>query len=187
MIGKRFPHRADAGAAARLQPDLHRLRPHPRVRIDHHGARAARGVPGGGGRVRRADRLHLRRRAAAVPADRRAGRAGILERNRHIYLCTNGMFIRKRLRRVPARPRASSSTSTWTAWRRRTTCAWSAKASSSEAIEGIKAAKAAGFKVCTNTTVYKETDMREIEALFEYLEQFDVDGHSSRRPTATRR
>ena len=46
-----------------------------------------------------------------------------------------------------------------------------------EAIEGIKAAKEAGFKVFTNTTVYKETDMNEIEELFEYLEQFDVDGH----------
>jgi hopanoid biosynthesis associated radical SAM protein HpnH len=45
------------------------------------------------------------------------------------------------------------------------------------AVEGIKAAKAAGFQVCTNTTVYKETDMREIEELFEYLKQFDVDGH----------
>jgi hopanoid biosynthesis associated radical SAM protein HpnH len=46
-----------------------------------------------------------------------------------------------------------------------------------EAIEGIKAAKAAGFMVCTNTTVYSETDMKEIEALFEYLQQFDIDGH----------
>ncbi len=31
--------------------------------------------------------------------------------------------------------------------------------------------------VCTNTTVYKETDMAEIEELFEYLKQFNVDGH----------
>ena len=31
-----------------------------------------------------------------------------------------------------------------------------------EAIEGIKAAKADGFKVFSNTTVYKETDMNEI-------------------------
>jgi hopanoid biosynthesis associated radical SAM protein HpnH len=46
-----------------------------------------------------------------------------------------------------------------------------------EAVEGLKAAKQAGFKVCTNTTIYKETDMKEIEALFEFLEQFDVDGH----------
>ena len=37
------------------------------------------------------------------------------------------------------------------------------------AVEGIKAAKKAGFLVCTNTTVYKETDMDEIDALFAYL------------------
>jgi hopanoid biosynthesis associated radical SAM protein HpnH len=46
-----------------------------------------------------------------------------------------------------------------------------------EAVEGIKAAKAAGFKVCTNTTVYRETDMNEIDALFEYLQRLQVDGH----------
>jgi hopanoid biosynthesis associated radical SAM protein HpnH len=32
--------------------------------------------------------------------------------------------------------------------------------------------------VVTNTTVYKETDMKEIEALYEYLKQFGVDGHT---------
>ncbi len=47
-----------------------------------------------------------------------------------------------------------------------------------EAIEGIKAAKAGGFKVFTNTTVYRETDMNEIWEMFEYLEQFKVDGHT---------
>ena len=46
-----------------------------------------------------------------------------------------------------------------------------------EAIEGIKIAKAAGFMVCTNTTVYKETDMNELVELYDYLQQFDVDGH----------
>ena len=47
-----------------------------------------------------------------------------------------------------------------------------------EAIEGIKAAKAAGFKVFTNTTVYKETDMNEIWELYEFLEPLKVDGHA---------
>ena len=32
-----IPAGADARAAARLQPDLHRLRPHPRIRDDHQG------------------------------------------------------------------------------------------------------------------------------------------------------
>ena len=46
------------------------------------------------------------------------------------------------------------------------------------AIEGIKIAKAAGFRVFTNTTVYRETDMKEIWELFEYLEPLKVDGHT---------
>ncbi len=45
-----------------------------------------------------------------------------------------------------------------------------------EAIEGIKAAKAAGFLVCSNTTIYKQTDLREITDLFDYLQTLDVDG-----------
>ena len=39
-----------------------------------------------------------------------------------------------------------------------------------EAIEGIKAAKAAGFLVCSNTTIYKETDLNEIADLYSYLD-----------------
>jgi hopanoid biosynthesis associated radical SAM protein HpnH len=45
------------------------------------------------------------------------------------------------------------------------------------AIESIKAAKAAGFLVCTNTTVYRETDMNEIWQMFELLEDLGVDTH----------
>jgi hopanoid biosynthesis associated radical SAM protein HpnH len=45
-----------------------------------------------------------------------------------------------------------------------------------EAIEGIKAAKAAGFLVCTNTTIYKETDMDEIAVMLAYLTELKVDG-----------
>src|SRR5262249_42258543 len=45
-----------------------------------------------------------------------------------------------------------------------------------QAIDGIKAAKQAGFLVCTNTTVFKETDMAELEELFAYLTTLDVDG-----------
>src|SRR5438128_4191017 len=44
------------------------------------------------------------------------------------------------------------------------------------AVEGIKAAKAAGFLVCTNTTVFKETDMNELDALYAFLTRLGVDG-----------
>ncbi|MBM3858964.1 MAG: adenosyl-hopene transferase HpnH [Verrucomicrobia bacterium] len=45
-----------------------------------------------------------------------------------------------------------------------------------ECIAAIKMAKALGFQVATNTTVYKETDMREIEHLFDFLSSLGVDG-----------
>lgn len=42
--------------------------------------------------------------------------------------------------------------------------------------ENIKLAKKAGFTVCTNTTVYKETSAEEIEDLFRHLQGLGVDG-----------
>lgn len=44
------------------------------------------------------------------------------------------------------------------------------------AIEGLKAAKAAGFRVYTNTTVFKQTDLAEIRQLFDLLSRLGVDG-----------
>src|SRR5207245_9901674 len=46
-----------------------------------------------------------------------------------------------------------------------------------EAVEGIRAAKAAGFLVCSNTTIYKETDLDEIAELYDYLDTLGVDGY----------
>jgi MoaA/NifB/PqqE/SkfB family radical SAM enzyme len=47
-----------------------------------------------------------------------------------------------------------------------------------ECILAIKMAKALGFQVATNTTVYKETDMGEISRLFDFLSWIGVDGHT---------
>ena len=102
--------------------------------------------------------------------------AGLLERNRHIYLCTNGMFIKKRLSEFKPDDRFFFNIHLDGLEKTHDICV-EREGVFREAIEGLKAAKAAGFKVSTNTTVYKETDMKEIEALFEYLEPFGVDGH----------
>ena len=101
---------------------------------------------------------------------------GILERNRHIYLCTNGMFVRRRLREFQPDKRFYFNVHLDGMEKTHDLCV-EKQGVFREAIEGIKAAKAAGFQVCTNTTVYKETDMREIEELFAYLEPLGVDGH----------
>ena len=99
----------------------------------------------------------------------------ILARGRHIYLCTNGMFIRKRLHEF--RPTASFFWNVHLDGLERThDLAVERDGVFREAIEGIKAAKAAGFLVCSNTTIYKETDLNEIAELYAYLHELGVDG-----------
>jgi len=39
-------------------------------------------------------------------------------------------------------------------------------------------AKIVGYQVATNTTVYKETDVKEIEGMFEFFSSLEVDGHT---------
>src|SRR5262249_21407321 len=100
---------------------------------------------------------------------------GILKRRKHIYLCTNGMFIKKRLHEFRATSRfffnihldGLEETHDVAVERRGVFKA---------AVEGIVAAKARGFLVCTNTTIYKETDLGEIDRLFTYLTRLGVDG-----------
>ena len=99
----------------------------------------------------------------------------ILQRRKHIYLCTNGMFIQRKLHEFKPTSRfffnvhldGLEETHDRAVERRGVFKA---------AVEGIKAAKAAGFLVCTNTTVFKETNMDELDALYAYLTRLGVDG-----------
>jgi hopanoid biosynthesis associated radical SAM protein HpnH len=100
----------------------------------------------------------------------------ILDRKKHIYLCTNGMFTRKRLKEFKPTSRFFFNVHLDGLEKTHDLCV-ERKGVYREAIEGIKAAKAAGFQVCTNTTIYKQTDLTEIAELFEYLQTLDVDGH----------
>ncbi|MBK5291370.1 MAG: adenosyl-hopene transferase HpnH [Acidobacteriia bacterium] len=99
-----------------------------------------------------------------------------LGRGKHIYLCTNGMFIRKKLHDYRPDSKLFFNVHLDGMEKTHDLCV-ERDGVFREAIEGIKAAKAAGFKVCTNTTVFRETDMNEIDELFAYLKQFHVDGH----------
>jgi MoaA/NifB/PqqE/SkfB family radical SAM enzyme len=47
-----------------------------------------------------------------------------------------------------------------------------------EAVLAMRMAKILGYQVATNTTVYKETDPREIEQMFAFLSTLGVDGHT---------
>jgi hopanoid biosynthesis associated radical SAM protein HpnH len=100
----------------------------------------------------------------------------ILARKKNIYLCTNGMFIRKRLNEFKPTSRFFFNVHLDGLEKTHDLCV-ERDGVYHEAIEGIKAAKAAGFLVCSNTTIYKETDLEEIAELFAFLRELGVDGY----------
>jgi hopanoid biosynthesis associated radical SAM protein HpnH len=99
----------------------------------------------------------------------------LIHRRKHIYLCTNAILLEKSLPKLPRSKRLTLSVHV------------DGLAATHDhilgrsglfdnAIRAIKAAKAQGFRVCTNTTIYKESDVQEIESLFALLTDIGVDG-----------
>lgn len=101
--------------------------------------------------------------------------AKILERKKVVYLCTNGMFIEKKIKEYRPSPRFFFNVHL-DGMRASHDIAVEREGVYDAAIAGIKAAKAAGFLVCSNTTVFAETDMAELDELFAYLTSLEVDG-----------
>lgn len=99
----------------------------------------------------------------------------LMERGRHVYLCTNGTLLERRLAGWKAAERLFINVHV--DGMEQTHDAIVGRAGVfAQAVAGIRAAKRAGFRVCTNTTVYRETDPQEIVVLFEYLTSLEVDG-----------
>src|SRR5271154_6422038 len=92
----------------------------------------------------------------------------ILKKRKHIYLCTNGMFIQKKLHEFQPTSRFFFNVHL-DGLRETHDKAVEREGVFDDAIAGIKAAKAKGFLVCTNTTVFKDTDLNEIDELYAYL------------------
>ena len=99
----------------------------------------------------------------------------LILQQKHVYLCTNGVLLEKKLRgfRPSSRLLINVHLDGMEATHDRMVEREGAFAA---AIRGILDAKTAGFTVCTNTTVYKDTDMHEIAVLFDYLYEIGVDG-----------
>jgi hopanoid biosynthesis associated radical SAM protein HpnH len=100
---------------------------------------------------------------------------GILKRRKHIYLCTNGMFVKKKLPEFRPTDRFFFNVHL-DGLEETHDRAVEREGVFKAAVEGIVAAKKAGFLVCTNTTIFKETDLGEVERLFVYLTKLGVDG-----------
>lgn len=151
---------------------------------------------------------------------------GLLDQRRIVYICTNAMFMRKKMRewltselqqgevrrqdelngkidrllteglisekdaatvRNPQSPVRKSviAPSKWMYWNvhldgleRTHDLIVEREGVFKECILAIKMAKILGYQVATNTTVYKETDMDELEQMFDYLSDLGVDGHT---------
>ncbi|MEI6083226.1 MAG: adenosyl-hopene transferase HpnH [Verrucomicrobiota bacterium] len=144
---------------------------------------------------------------------------GLLDQGRIVYICTNGMFMRKKMREWMARNytakktepqiaellakdlitekeaaeirkgkadgRPSIAPSKWMYWNVHVDSLEyvhdlivEREGVFKECIESIKMAKILGYQVATNTTVYKETNMDEIERMFDFLSNLGVDGHT---------
>jgi hopanoid biosynthesis associated radical SAM protein HpnH len=101
--------------------------------------------------------------------------AKILERKKTIILCTNGMFIKKKIDGFKPSNRFFFNVHL-DGMKKNHDIAVEREGVFDAAIEGIKIAKEKGFLVCSNTTVYKETDMAELEELFGYLTTLGMDG-----------
>src|SRR5271166_4893870 len=92
----------------------------------------------------------------------------ILKRRKHIYLCTNGMFIKKKLDEFKPTSRFFFNVHLDGMRETHDRCV-ERDGVFDAAIEGIRAAKQAGFLVCTNTTVFKDTDINELDELYAFL------------------
>jgi MoaA/NifB/PqqE/SkfB family radical SAM enzyme len=149
---------------------------------------------------------------------------GLLAQRRIVYICTNGMFMRKKMReylasemrngRRPLRELEGKlqillseglitaeqakeiqnskskvenpiAPSRWLYWNvhldgleRTHDLIVEREGVFRECIAAIRMAKILGYQVATNTTVYKETDMSELERMFDYLSWLGVDGHT---------
>ncbi|MFP5212765.1 MAG: adenosyl-hopene transferase HpnH [Acidobacteriota bacterium] len=99
----------------------------------------------------------------------------LIARGKHIYFCTNGILLEESLHRF--KPNSHFT--------------WNVHFDGAEdvheriigrtggfakAMAGVAAAKKLGFRVSTNTTVFRETDVSDIEKLFIQLTAAGVDG-----------
>ena len=144
--------------------------------------------------------------------------AGLLGQRRIVYICTNGMFMRRKLREYLAAGYDSSQEtvlgrmqaeglitpkeaefirlgkpaerpvirpSKWLYWNVHIDgleythdLIVEREGVFKECVAAVKMAKLLGFQVATNTTVYKETEVREIEDMFKFFSWLGVDGHT---------
>jgi hopanoid biosynthesis associated radical SAM protein HpnH len=101
---------------------------------------------------------------------------GIIERQRHIYLCTNALLLDKKVYGVIPPHKRLTINVHLDGLRETHDYVCDRQGVWDKAIEMLKEGKRLGYHVITNTTVFKETKMEEVEELLQLLSGIGTDG-----------
>jgi len=100
---------------------------------------------------------------------------GLVERKKFVYLCTNGILLEKSLDKFQPSPYLTFSIHLDGLREQHDKCV-DRKGIFDIAVKAIRAAKAKGFRVTTNTTVFDDTNPQEMQDFFDFLGTLNVDG-----------
>lgn len=100
---------------------------------------------------------------------------GLVERKKFVYLCTNGLLLEKSLDKFQPSPYLTFSVHLDGLREQHDKCV-DRPGVFDKAVQAIRAAKAKGFRVTTNTTVFQGTDAKEMQEFFDFLATLDTDG-----------
>lgn len=101
---------------------------------------------------------------------------GIIKRRRHIYLCTNALLLDDKVFGVIPPHKRLTINVHLDGMRETHDKVCARKGVFDKAIDMIREGKRRGYDVITNTTVFKETDVDEVQELCEMLTQLGING-----------
>jgi len=101
--------------------------------------------------------------------------AGLVQRKKFVYLCTNALLLEKHLARFTPSPYFTFSVHL-DGLRERHDAMVCREGTFDIAVQAIQAAKTAGFRVTTNTTVFEGEKAEELRAFFDYASSLGIDG-----------
>jgi hopanoid biosynthesis associated radical SAM protein HpnH len=101
--------------------------------------------------------------------------AGLVARKKFVYLCTNALLLEKHLGKFTPSPYFTFSVHL-DGLKERHDELVCREGTFDVAIQAIQAAKGAGFRVTTNTTVFEGEDAEALRAFFDYASALGIDG-----------
>ena len=101
--------------------------------------------------------------------------SGLVARKKFVYLCTNGLLLEKSLAKFQPSPYLTFSVHLDGLQEQHDKCV-DRNGVFDKAISAIKAAKAQGFRVATNTTVFNDANPKQMQGFLDYLSSLNLDG-----------